>query len=110
MGLLDGVLGGIVGAEVNNLVSGIIEKHGGVQGLISQFEKNGLGAVAQSWVGTGANQAISADQLHQVLGSDTVTQLAAKFGINPQDLLQKVSQALPQVVDKMTPGGVVPSA
>jgi len=36
--------------------------------------------------------------------------LAAKFGINPQDLLQKVSQALPQVVDKMTPGGVVPNA
>ena len=110
MGLLDGVLGGIVGAEVNNLVSGIIERHGGVQGLISQFEQKGLGAVAQSWVGTGANQPISADQLHQVLGSDTVTQLAARFGINPQDLLQKVSQALPQVVDKMTPGGVVPSA
>ena len=42
MGLLDGVLGGIVGAEVNNLVSGIIEKHGGVQGLISQFEKLSL--------------------------------------------------------------------
>ena len=110
MGLLDGLLGGIVGAEVNNLVAGVIEHHGGVQGLVSQFEQQGLGGVIQSWIGTGPNQAISAQQLQQVLGSDAITQLAQKFGINSQDLLQKVAQALPQVVDKMTPNGTLPSA
>ncbi len=110
MGLLDGVLGGIVGAEVNHLVAGVIEHHGGVQGLVGQFEQQGLGSVIQSWIGTGPNQAISAQQLQQVLGSDALTQLAQKFGINPQELLQKVAQALPQVVDKMTPNGTVPSA
>jgi uncharacterized protein YidB (DUF937 family) len=108
MGLLDGLLGGIVGAEVTNLVSGFIEHHGGVQGLVSQFEQQGMGNVVQSWIGTGPNQPISAEQLQKVIGSDAVTQLAAKFGINPQDLLQKVAQALPQAVDKLTPDGVVP--
>lgn len=110
MGLLDGLIGGVVGAEVNHLVAGVIERHGGVQGLVSQFEQQGLGNVVQSWVGTGSNLPITAEQVHQVLGSDAVTQLAAKFGINPQELLQKVAQALPQAVDKLTPGGVVPTA
>jgi uncharacterized protein YidB (DUF937 family) len=75
---------------------------------VSQFEQQGLGGVVQSWVGTGPNQPITADQLHKVLGSATVQQMAAKFGIDPQELLQKLSQVLPQAVDKMTPAGVVP--
>lgn len=110
MGLFDGLLGGVIGAELTNVVSGVIQTHGGVQGLVAQFEKQGLGGVMQSWIGEGANLPISAEQLHQVLGSDTVTQLAQKFGLNPQELLQKLSTALPQAVDKMTPGGVVPTA
>jgi len=110
MGLFDGLVGGIVGAEINHIVAGVIERHGGVQGLVSQFEQQGMGAVVQSWVGNGAKQPITAEQLQQVLGSDAVTQLAAKFGIHPQELLQHVAQALPQAVDKLTPDGVVPAA
>jgi uncharacterized protein YidB (DUF937 family) len=110
MGLLDGLIGGVVGAEVSNLASAFIEHHGGVQGLVNQFEQQGMGGMVQSWIGTGPNQAVSAEQLQKVVGSDAVTQLAAKFGINPQDLLQKVAQALPGVVDKLTPGGVIPKA
>ena len=109
MGLLDGVLGGVIGAGLTSVVSDVIEKHGGVAGLVKQFEQKGLGNVVQSWVGTGANLPIGAEQMHQVLGSDTVNQLAAKFGIDPQELAQKISQLLPQAVDKMTPGGVVPA-
>lgn len=86
----------------------MIERHGGVQGLVSQFEQHGLGGVVQSWVGTGANQPITADQIHQALGSNTVTEMAAKFGLNPQDLAQKLAQTLPQAVNKLTPAGVVP--
>ena len=59
MGMLDGLLGGVVGAGMVSVVSGIIEKHGGLQGVVSEFEKNGLGATVQSWVGTGPNQQIS---------------------------------------------------
>jgi uncharacterized protein YidB (DUF937 family) len=110
MGMLDGVLGGVVGAEMTSLVTGAIERHGGLPGLVSQFEQQGLGGVVHSWIGTGPNQPINAGQLQQVLGSSAVTQMAAKFGINPQELLQKLTQVLPQAVDKMTPAGVVPQA
>jgi uncharacterized protein YidB (DUF937 family) len=110
MSLLNGLLSGVVGAEMISLAQGAIERHGGLPGLMSQFEQQGLGGVVQSWVGTGPNQPITVDQLHNVLGSATVQQMAAKFGLNPQDLLQKLSQVLPQAVDKMTPGGVVPQS
>jgi uncharacterized protein YidB (DUF937 family) len=108
MGLFDGVLGGIVGAEMVTVVNGLIEKHGGVQGIVSQLEQQGLGPTVQSWVGNGANQPISPQQVHQAFGADTIQQLAARTGLNPQELLQKLAQALPQAVDKLTPGGSVP--
>jgi uncharacterized protein YidB (DUF937 family) len=106
MGLLDGLLGGVVGAEMVTVVSGLIEKHGGVQGVVAQLEEQGLGGTVRSWVGNGANQPITADQIHQAFGSDTVKQLAAKVGMTPEDLAAKLSQILPQAIDKLTPGGV----
>jgi uncharacterized protein YidB (DUF937 family) len=108
MGLLDGVLGGIIGAGTANLVAGLIDRHGGVSGLVTQFEQNGLGGIVQSWVGTGANLPVTPEQIQKVLGSQTVADLAGKFGLNPQDFAAKVAQLLPEAVDKMTPGGVVP--
>src|SRR5580698_4824347 len=106
MGMFDGLLGGVVGAEMATVVNGLIEKHGGIQGIVSQLEQQGLGGTVRSWVGTGANQPITADQVHQAFGSDTVKELAAKVGMSPEDLAAKLSQMLPQAIDKLTPGGV----
>jgi len=110
MGLLDGLIGGAVGAEMVTVVNGLIEKHGGIQGLVKQFEQQGLGATVRSWVGTGANQPISPDQVHQALGADTMKDLAAKFGLSSDDLAKKLASVLPQAVDHLTPGGTVPKA
>ena len=99
MGMFDGILGGVVGAEMATVVNGLIQKHGGIQGIVSQLEQQGLGGTVRSWVGTGANQTITPDQIHQAFGSDTVKELAAKL-----------SQVLPQAIDKLTPAGVVPKA
>ena len=106
MGMLDGLLGGAVGAEMVTVVNGLIEKHGGVHGIISQLEQQGLGSTVRSWVGTGANQPISPDQVHQAFGADTMKQLAAKAGMTPEDLAAKLSNVLPQAIDKLTPSGV----
>src|SRR5579871_1823089 len=110
MGLFDGVLGGVVGAEMATVVNGLIEKHGGLQRIVAQLEQQGLGGTVRSWVGTGANQPISADQIHQVFGSETVKQLAAKVGLSPDVLAAKLSQVLPQAIDKLTPAGSVPKS
>jgi uncharacterized protein YidB (DUF937 family) len=104
MGLLDGVLGGLIGAGIDQM----IQRHGGIQGLVNQFEQKGLGGIAQSWVGPGPNQPVSADQLLQVLGSDKVAQFASKLNVSREELLNKLSELLPEHVDKMTPGGVIP--
>jgi uncharacterized protein YidB (DUF937 family) len=108
MGLLDGLLGGVVGAEMATVVNGLIERHGGVQGIVAQLEQQGLGGTVRSWVGTGANQPLTAEQIHQAFGSDAVKQLAAKVGLSPEDLAAKLATILPQAIDKLTPGGVVP--
>jgi len=108
MSLFDGVLGGLVGAGLTTAVQGYIEKQGGVAAVVQQFEQHGLGAIAQSWVGTGANLPIEPQQLEKVIGSDLVQQLAAKIGMPAQELLQKLAQVLPQAVDRMTPAGVIP--
>ena len=108
MGLLDGILGGVVGGEMVSVVNSLIERHGGVQGIVDQFQRQGLGGTIQSWVGTGQNQSISPDQVHQAFGQDTIAAMAAKIGMSPQDLANKLSAILPQAIDKLTPGGVVP--
>ncbi len=81
---------------------------GGLGGLLEAFARNGLGHVADSWVGSGQNLPVSADQLSQVLGSERVGQMANQLGLNPGDLLGQLVHLLPQVVDKVTPQGQVP--
>jgi uncharacterized protein YidB (DUF937 family) len=108
VGMLDGLLGGIVGAGMVSVVSGIIEKHGGLQGVVGEFEKKGLGATVKSWVGTGPNEPISPDEVRKVLGPDLLQQLSAKSGLSVQELAQKLSHVLPQAVDHLTPDGTIP--
>ena len=107
MGILDGILGGVIGGEVASLTNAFIEKHGGVQGIVDQLQKQGLGATVQSWIGNGPNRPISADQLHQAFGAEGLKDLAAKAGLSTQDLATKLSTILPQVIDKLTPDGKV---
>ena len=108
MGLFDGVLGGIVGAGMVTVVNDVIEKHGGLPGVVSEFERNGLGATVRSWVGTGPNQPISPADVHRALGPDLLQQLSEKSGLSVQDLTEKLSHVLPQAVDRLTPNGVIP--
>ena len=110
MGMLDGLLGGIIGAGMVSVVNGIIEHHGGLQGVVNAFEQNGLGSTIQSWVGTGPNQAVSAPDLTRVLGPDLLQQISARSGLSVADLTQKLAQVLPQTVDHLTPGGAVPKS
>lgn len=117
MGLLDGLenaaLGKLMGSNSNPMVSGLLQmiqnQPGGLPGLLQSFQDKGLGGVVSSWVGTGENMPISADQIHQVLGSDQVKALAARVGISPDQAGSSIAQLLPGIVDKLTPNGEVPA-
>ncbi|GGA19135.1 YidB family protein [Dyella nitratireducens] len=119
MSLLDSLgslLGGNQSEGAGSLVSvagQLIQQAGGVQGLADKLQQHGLGDAVQSWIGTGANQAISGDQLNQVLqktGLDSVVNNAAgKLGVDPGQLVGQLAQVLPHAVDHATPNGDVPS-
>ena len=106
MGLLDGILGGAVGATLASTLESFIQQHGGVQGIVAQMERQGLGNTVRSWVATGPNQPISTEEVSSVFGS-VISQIAAKTGMTPQELTQKVAQHLPGAIDRLTPGGVL---
>ncbi|MGY4570964.1 YidB family protein [Bradyrhizobium sp. BEA-2-5] len=107
---LKGMLGQL-GAAVIPVVLGEVLGNGGQGGLssiVAKLEQAGLGEQVKSWIGTGQNLPITAEQLQQVLGSDTVKQLAARFNI-PVDQLSKVlAQQLPAAVDGASPDGKLP--
>jgi uncharacterized protein YidB (DUF937 family) len=102
----------MLGGSSNPLATGLLQMinstPGGLSGLVQSFHEKGLGAVAASWVSTGQNLPISADQIQHVLGSDQVKELAAKAGISPDAASSALSQLLPTLVDKLTPNGQVP--
>ncbi len=113
MGLLDDVLGQVAGGGQNaGLARAAMEMlggkgSGGLAGLAQMFGQKGLGDVVSSWISTGANQPISAEQLQGVLGNDVIGQLAAKAGLSPQAASGALAQMLPDLVDKLTPNGTV---
>jgi uncharacterized protein YidB (DUF937 family) len=82
---------------------------GGLSGLLQTFQEKGLGGIASSWVGTGENQSISAEQIQNVVGEERIKQFAAKVGIPPEQASTKLAEYLPQIVDRLTPNGQVPS-
>lgn len=117
MGLLDNLenqaLGKVLGGGSNPLASELLQmiqnQPGGLQGMVQSFHDKGLGGAVSSWVGNGENQPITADQIHQVLGSDQVKALAARAGINPDTAGNAIAQMLPGIIDHLTPNGQVPA-
>lgn len=82
---------------------------GGLAGLVDQFQKAGMGDVISSWIGSGENQSISADQLGSVLGGDTMSGLAANLGLDQGDVAGQLSNMLPGLIDNLTPDGQAPA-
>lgn len=116
MGLLDQVVGAMSGQQGeggNALLNGVLQlvnnpQTGGLSGLVQAFQNGGLGDIAKSWVSTGQNLPISAEQIQSVLGNAQLQSLAAQAGIDTGQLSGQLAQLLPQVVDRLTPDGTVP--
>lgn len=83
---------------------------GGLAGLVQAFQKNGLGDIVNSWVGTGQNLPISASQIKQGLGAGLLDQLASKAGLSADATGDQLAKMLPALVDKLTPEGQIPDA
>jgi len=119
MGILDslessGVIGGVLGQLEATVVPAVLSEvlggggQGGLSAIVAKLQQAGFGDQVKSWIGTGANLPITAEQLQQVLDSDTVKQLAAKFNIPIDQLAKLLAQKLPTAVDHASPDGRLP--
>ena len=108
-----GVLGQQLGgsgqaSHLTQLVVNLRNNHpGGLQGLVQQFTQAGFAQQAQSWVSTGQNLLISAEQITQVLGAGKVQDIAKQLGIGHADAASGLANRLPHIVDHLTPNGAV---
>jgi uncharacterized protein YidB (DUF937 family) len=120
MGILDSLqnspafknaLGQLEGAVLPVVLSEVLGSSGGQGGLsaiVAKLQQAGFGDQVKSWIGNGQNLPITAEQLQQVLGSDVVKQLAAKYNIPVDQITQVLAHQLPNAVDKASPDGKLP--
>jgi uncharacterized protein YidB (DUF937 family) len=137
MGLLDGILSSVAGsvlgggqqqgasqldALVNSLGAGgqtrgndvlgavmsMVQQNGGLPGIVNMLRNSGLGQQADTWVGTGPNAAVSADQMSQAFGASGLGNLASQFGVSQGQAGSMLSQILPELVNQLTPNGQIP--
>jgi uncharacterized protein YidB (DUF937 family) len=102
--LLKGGLGGLLaGGAAGTVLSG------GLNDLLKQLQQSGHGETANSWVGTGPNRPILPKDLGSALGADQIGLLTSQYGLSREELLDGLSEHLPELVDHLTPGGQVPS-
>lgn len=113
---LQSALGGgqqAAGGNLVNMVLGMLQggqggAAGGLQSIIGQLTKAGLGQQVQSWVGTGQNMPVSADQLAQAFGPGQMQQWAQQLGLNHEQTAGGLAAALPEIINHLTPNGQVP--
>jgi len=124
MGLLDSLVGAALGGQqggqaqsaggidpqmLMGIVGALMNNGGGLSGILGKLQQGGLGEAAQSWVGTGANQPVSADALGGALGPDLMGMIAKQLGGNEQQAAGTMADLLPGLIDKLTPQGQVPA-
>jgi uncharacterized protein YidB (DUF937 family) len=114
VGLLDQITGLFGGdkAKAIDAIKDLLDPNGplgGLEGLKQKFEAAGLGDKIQSWIGGGENQPISADEVKQVL-PDQVHNLSTELGKSPDEVAGQMAETLPEIVNKVTPDGVLPDS
>lgn len=141
MGLLDGILGNVLGAALGKnreqaqdpfssilggltgtsgpatgagngnillqLALSMLQQNGGLEGVLGKFREAGMGAQADSWVGTGQNMGISAEQLQQIFGSRALSDVASQLGMSQNQAGSAMSEMLPELINQLTPQGQV---
>ena len=105
-----GQLGAAVLPAVLGEVMGTGSQGGSLNTIVAKLEQAGLGDQVKSWIGTGQNLPITADQVRQVLGNETVKQLAAKYNIPVDQIAELLAHQLPLAVDHASPDGKLPHA
>jgi len=97
------------GGNAIEILQGLVQQHGGLGGLLDTLRQQGLGSHVDSWIGTGRNMPVNAQQIIDALGQGPLAQIAQRFGIDPQQAASHIAEILPKAVDHLSPNGQLPS-
>ncbi|WP_386686464.1 YidB family protein [Lonepinella sp. MS14437] len=108
--VLSNVLGGSSNSAtsssvITDVLGGLLKQQGGMEGIFNQLQQGGLEDLLNSWIGTGKNEPLNAEQVNEVFGDETINQVAEQAGVDKSQAQDILSQALPQVIDMLTPKG-----
>jgi uncharacterized protein YidB (DUF937 family) len=111
MGILDGLLGQVMGQFEANVLPGLLQSAlaktnlGSIQGLLDKLRASGLGPQVDSWLGRGANQPVTAEQLEHALGDKVVEKLSTTLNMPPDQIFGFLAKWLPTIIDALSPNG-----
>lgn len=96
--------------DISSALSGLLGgSQGGIDlgGIVSRLQEGGLASIAASWLGDGANDGISADQVKDLLGQEKIDAFSTQLGVSQENALNGLAAALPSVIDKSSSGGSI---
>ncbi|MDQ0504943.1 YidB family protein [Xanthobacter agilis] len=107
--LLNSALSGPMAQALPGMLNGALAKteYGSLDGLLAQLQESGLGDQVASWLSSGPNAPVSAEQIISALGESQIGQMAAGVGLPTERLTELLSQFLPALVDKLSPNGAL---
>ena len=111
MGLLDGLIGQVMGQIEASVLPGLLQKAlagtslGSLQGLLDQLRASGLGTQVDSWLGRGPNQPVTAEQLENAIGPAVVEKISTTLNMPPDQIFGFLAKWLPTVIDALSPHG-----
>lgn len=108
--VLSNVLGGSAnstsrGSVIADVLGSLLKTQGGMEGIFNQLQKGGLEDLLNSWISTGQNKPMNANQVNDVFGDETISSVAQQAGVEKAQAQDILSQALPQIIDMLTPNG-----
>lgn len=113
MGMFDGLMGGVLGELEAQVLPGLLSKAlagtslGSIQGLLDKLRQSGLGPQVSSWLGSGANQPITAQQLEAALGEGVVEKISTTLNMPPDEVFGFLAKHLPTLIDALSPQGTL---
>ena len=108
MGWLKAITGGVIGAEALSLIKQYVEKEGGLDAVVKNFQNGGFKRQVNFWISTGKNEAISGIEVGQAIGIEKLKKLAESAGVDVNKARDLIAEYLPVAIDKATPEGKLP--
>lgn len=93
------------GSALDELVEG--SKEFDLADIVGKFKNSGgdLASKARSWLGDGANESVSPSEVQDAIGIDKIKSFADKLGIGTAEASGKLSEIMPELIDRSSRGG-----